>query len=523
MKQMKKVVFYNTSIDSVLRDGEKALDKMEYVFKTMKEKKGVVLWWRPHPLTISTIEAMRPELQNRYKALIEWFCKEKIGIYDDTSDLNRAIAASDAYYGNWSSLIYLYMAAGKPVLISKAEKCEKTELRIEIADFVEADHKLWFTALNFNGLFYYDLEICKTRMVGEIPGERGCDSKLFYAIAASGRYIILIPSHSKFIVRYDRDSKTFERRYLSGIGACRFICCKGTGDDLYLFPNGDSHITRYQVSTQKMEPLFNVENQKNGARVKFKRRIAVAGQDFYSVSGEDNTVCQFSPADSRLRSWRIGDREISYDWVGAMGDFLFLISCNGVLITHKEGGKLAGTIDFPEGFIGGESPFADIVDDGESLYLFPDTANMAIKVNMKQRESSCFFKCREGASGQYTCARLSGDSIYGFLGGDQGFQAIDRRTGKAVKFSLNLTEAQTAEIMERKMLTIRKAADGEPSLAFLEVENELVTFRRFVDAIGDELDEAKEQGVIPNRRYFFNADGNCGKRVFEMIKHKISK
>lgn len=521
-KQMKKVVLYNTSIDSILKEGDKALDKIDYVFEAMKRKTNVVLWWRPHPLTSSTIEAMRPELQTRYNGLVERFCGEKMGIYDTTSDLNRAIAVSDAYYGNWSSVIYLYMAAGKPVLISQPDIFEKLAVRIEIRDFVEADHKLWFTSYNFNSLFYYDLETCKIQLVGDIPGERAFDSELFFPIAASGRYVILIPGHSKYIVRYDMDCGRFETCYLSGLGACRFIGLSGTEDELYLFPRADSHIVKYYINDNRVEPLIAVENQENGGKAGFKRRIARVGQDFYCVSGEDNIVYQFSPAKNQLLSRKTGDRGKRYDWVEAMDDILFLISSEGVSLTGKEGGNYIGTIEYPDGFTGGATPFADIVNDGQFLYLFPDTANMVIKIDMEHRSASCFLKCREGVSGQYLCARLVGDSIYAFLGDEHEFQVIDRKTVQYANIPVTLTEEQTAAIMERKMFVIKEAVTGEPSLAFKEVENGLVTIEAYADAIGSELDEAVGQQTIPNQRYFLNADGSCGKKIFEMIKHRIS-
>ena len=43
--------------------------------------------------------------------------RENFGIYDDTPDLDRAIAVSDAYYGDPSSVVQLYKETGKPIMI----------------------------------------------------------------------------------------------------------------------------------------------------------------------------------------------------------------------------------------------------------------------------------------------------------------------------------------------------------------------------------------------------------------------
>ena len=65
----------------------------------------------------STLLSMRPELYVQYTDLKEKFQKEEIGIYDDTPDMYTAIGLSDGYYGDWSSVVWLYRATGKPVMI----------------------------------------------------------------------------------------------------------------------------------------------------------------------------------------------------------------------------------------------------------------------------------------------------------------------------------------------------------------------------------------------------------------------
>lgn len=56
-----------------------------------------------------------------YKKLVEWYREEGFGIYDDTAELERAIALCDAYYGDHSSLVQLCQEAGKPVMIQDVE------------------------------------------------------------------------------------------------------------------------------------------------------------------------------------------------------------------------------------------------------------------------------------------------------------------------------------------------------------------------------------------------------------------
>lgn len=117
----RKIIFYNTTLSALLSQNEKALDKLEYVFNFFKNNSDILLLWRPHPLIFATYTSMRPLLLKRYTALVEQFKSEGWGIYDDSTDMNRAIALSDAYYGDQSSIVELYRLTNKPIMIQNFE------------------------------------------------------------------------------------------------------------------------------------------------------------------------------------------------------------------------------------------------------------------------------------------------------------------------------------------------------------------------------------------------------------------
>lgn len=118
----KKIIFYNTSINALLEQDEKMLEKMKSVFQTFKEQQEeVALLWRPHPLIRTTIETLRPKLWEEYAQIVRQYRQEGWGIYDDTADMDRAVVLSDAYYGDSSSIVQVYQETGKPVMIQNVE------------------------------------------------------------------------------------------------------------------------------------------------------------------------------------------------------------------------------------------------------------------------------------------------------------------------------------------------------------------------------------------------------------------
>ena len=114
----KKIILYNTSISGILHYKEKMLAKMQSVFQIFKENRdGVALLWRPHPLIESTLVSMLPELWEEYRKIRDQYRAEGWGIYDDTADMDRAVVLSDAYYGDPSSLVWLYQVVNKMVML----------------------------------------------------------------------------------------------------------------------------------------------------------------------------------------------------------------------------------------------------------------------------------------------------------------------------------------------------------------------------------------------------------------------
>lgn len=113
----RKVILYNTSLSTMLQDSEQYLKKLRWVLDYFKKHTDVALWWRPHPLMRATINSMRQWLLVEYDKIVLEYISADYGIFDDTADLHRAIAYSDAYYGDWSSVVEMYKATGRPIMI----------------------------------------------------------------------------------------------------------------------------------------------------------------------------------------------------------------------------------------------------------------------------------------------------------------------------------------------------------------------------------------------------------------------
>lgn len=118
----KRVVLYNTGVSALLQYSDHYIAKMRSVFAAFeKYQENIALIWRPHPLIEATIASMRPLLWREYQKAAAEYQDAGWGVYDDTADLDRAIALSDAYYGDDSSVIQLCRRANISVMIQNVE------------------------------------------------------------------------------------------------------------------------------------------------------------------------------------------------------------------------------------------------------------------------------------------------------------------------------------------------------------------------------------------------------------------
>ena len=166
----KKVILYNTILSAMLQNSDKVCDKLRYVFDVFRNRNDVVLWWRPHPLMKSTFHSMRPQYEAEYLSLENQYIEEGWGIYDDSSDLHRAICWSDAYYGDGSSVITLYRKTDKPIFIQNLQGKIELNFKHHFEYLFVENEKVWgLSQGGFIGLYEANLQTEKIKCLGEVP------------------------------------------------------------------------------------------------------------------------------------------------------------------------------------------------------------------------------------------------------------------------------------------------------------------------------------------------------------------
>ena len=227
----KKVIFYNTTVATILSYEERYLQKMRHVLDMFRRREDVALWWRPHPLNEATLQSMRPQLLDEYRQIMEDFKQESWGILDETPDLHRAIAWTDAYYGDYSSLVALYQSVAKPIMIQVIEIHNSTEYYpLTYCQCSEGDY-VYFAEERFNALYRMDKHSLVLEYLGEFPNEQG--DVLYRQIVKNNGKLYFTPYKARKVGVFDLEKQEF----------CDGIEIKSLGDSYklgeYSYKTGD--------------------------------------------------------------------------------------------------------------------------------------------------------------------------------------------------------------------------------------------------------------------------------------------
>jgi hypothetical protein len=248
----KKVVFYNTSIGALLENtvednkpSSKYFQKVKSIFEFFKKQSDAVLLWRPHPLLEGTIKSMRPWLEQEYAEIVSEYKREGYGIYDDSNDLNRAIALSDVYYGDGSSVAKLFEAAGKPVWWQAFE--------VPYAHGILADGDfVWFIDF-LNMLYRHDKKSKETECIRAIPVQ---NHSAYLGIVANNSKLYFAPFYkNNKISAFDTNQKSFEQ--IDFEDDCKYDCdfnhATSFKNFIYFIPSEFSAIMRLNTDTKEIE------------------------------------------------------------------------------------------------------------------------------------------------------------------------------------------------------------------------------------------------------------------------------
>lgn len=354
--QEKKVVLYNTGLTTMLRYGKDYLNKICSVLSTFKSQHDVVLWWRPHPLLRATFQSMYPELLEEYDDIVNKYRSAGWGIYDDTADLNRAVAWTDAYYGDSSSVVSLYEKVNKPIIYEAInrndEDGDRYHWKINIPHGIVIGGDLYFTPMNYKGLFVFQTN--KNRLehlswLGQRINRFWCcggicslNDKLFLA-PANNEYARIVDFNGDVIEEIPISRKFVDGR-IDTNGDVQFYGVYLWGERIWMIPHHGKAIVSYDLRTKKVEyypEIYGVLRDVQKDVYPIYGESMLARGSLWIIAAQSSQILQFDLISHKVYSHDIDEEYGKVAYIEYDGEFFWLYTLEGVLIcwTPESGQK----------------------------------------------------------------------------------------------------------------------------------------------------------------------------------------
>jgi hypothetical protein len=541
----RKVIFYNTSIASLLAENEKALIKLEYVFDCFRDQDDVVLLWRPHPLNNVAYQSMRPELLDGYGKIVKWYREQGFGIYDDTADLHRAVALSDAYYGDGGSLVAYFLCAGKPVMLQDYS-VNQENLTLTFENLYEDTDHFWFTSYHFNALFRMDKQTWETEYMGSFTDEKRQGWRLYGPITAYGGNLYFAPILAGEISEYNPECNTF--RQLGSLSlhkkinahdwkGPKFLNAVKYKDYLFLIGCFYPAIIRIDLPTGEadfftdwLEPLKKLMAVDDGY---YFRSACAVGPLIIAAALNTNAVVVFDMDSCTSKVYEVGSKGYKYSGICYDSSNYWLSPrFSGPVVKWNPSGAYKEYWGYPDGFDANGYGFWNICYSGGYVWLLPAQANMAIKICILDEHISVadeFQKeCETDLPGMsYIFSTASKDMIYAFTGKTNRLLCLDCKTNRLREGNVLLSEKDTEAVRSSRRTAFMKAVAARTSIYhFIYYERAFLQISDYIKHIAD-FNEFKETEELSNkqvdifRNTIQNADGTSGKEVYACCKHEV--
>lgn len=551
----KKVVFYNTSLSTILLSREKYNAKLRDVLEILKKRNDLVLLWRPHPLSKEAISSMRKEHLEEYLEIVENYKSEKWGIYDDTFDLNRAIFVSDAYYGDNSSVVLLFMGTGKPLMIQNVEKLsnakENEPFRDEFNFFYEDGKNIYFTTSYYNGLFKAAKKSWTVDYIGSFPDEMFENEYrlLFGAICKNKDRLYFSPIMANGIGVYDLKTKEIskiefynsdiEDKYKSSEFS-KFFWAFSYKESVFFTPVSYPAIMQYDIEKNTFryhsDWLEKLKKYNYGTNQEISMAAIQNGSILALTSLIANVVIMFDMETYKSEIYEFELDSIGFYGIGYDGADYWIVSLNGEYIIrwNKEtNSKQIINICFG-GFIAKPYYFTNKIQFYKNyVYLLPHMGDFAIKICMETKSISVidFFGDLDkslDASGRFAGIK----NIFISESGESALVSIGSGL-KQINFKENTFEKIQLKSSERNDELLQKLATRSYYYDFnyfnkwqdsICTENK-INLEKYLELIKNtndiNLQKRYEKQKSMCMQFVKNSDGTSGKMILELIKDEM--
>lgn len=317
-------------------------------------------------------------------------------IFDDTADLHRAIAMSDAYYGDRSSVMELYKASGKPLMFQRVEMAASSSQEPMICPEIifENEEYLWLCETAFASLYLYSKtkkRIEKTFFFDKSQEKQGY---LFHRGVEVNNKIYFSPFASKQIGVFDQESKRFSFiPFDDSFTGLAFISAFVYGDNVYFTPRNYPGFMKLNTLTLEVSFINDwVEQILDGLELSngflCSLGIQISKDEFAVTTARTNALITYNMKTNESRVYNIGKNEWRYKNLCFDGkDFWLLPRRNSPIVRwNRETNDLTEYYSNNLSECGDKPLFYSIEFFNNKIWILPNAVDFALSINPQNGE-----------------------------------------------------------------------------------------------------------------------------------------
>lgn len=400
----RKIILYNTHLNTLLRYEEEAVRKIESVFHYFAQRDDVLLLWRPHPLSKATLKSMRPALYDAYAALEKEYLDKDIGILDESEDMYQAISVADGYYGDGSSVLTIFGATGKPICIQDVWVTDYGygEIGYKFMGAYGAyidGQSVYFANLYYKALLVLERDTGTVQRVGEFPGCGKAQGGITVNIGMWKGKLWMIPYMETQVFSYDLSSAKWEVfalpeewRAQNGVG--QFFAGKQIDRYYYAFGFVQYGIMKLDMETGEMScsrdnlQQFEQLSAIKGGTVCWQDCCQVDGK-LYAASPRGNIVLAYDLQTGEIEVHQVGTLARRFITIAYDGDIFWLTDQEGKFVrwNHRTNDTQEIDLHLDEKYNDpGAWPFHASLYAHEHIWLFSDIYHAIVRINIHTHE-----------------------------------------------------------------------------------------------------------------------------------------
>jgi hypothetical protein len=207
----------------------------------------------------------------------------------------------------------MYGVTGKPMMVQNVDVFTEpisriNERKLKFVDCVLINDKIWFSALNINGLFCADYKTGKAKFIGHFPSEYPIGDKmgvwLYWPVQHYNNKLIFGPANANDIIVYDIKINEFIKHELRSVSREDVVYCKFNSSILfenyiYFIPSLYPSIVRFDIETSEITYITEWEFDNNCDQIFYYSGAYILGNICYLPSLRFKAIYKLDMAEGK--------------------------------------------------------------------------------------------------------------------------------------------------------------------------------------------------------------------------------